>query len=136
MSDVVGYKGISFPFRIGIKGGVVTSTTNVRDIPHIIEAMTQILSTSRFERCMEFHIYSEVDTNIFEVNDESCHALLAYQVKDALSALEDRIQVQKVTITSEENTIYADITFSVTSYYDKTYNTKIKVGDANVENSY
>ena len=40
-----GFTGISFPFRVGVKGGVVMSTTNEREVPHIIEAMKQILLT-------------------------------------------------------------------------------------------
>ena len=77
-----GYTGISFPFRIGVKGGVVTSTTSTREVPHIIESMKQILRTFKYERTMEYHIYSEVDTDIFEPNDISTHTLLQYQIKD------------------------------------------------------
>ena len=86
-----GFTGISFPFRIGVKGGVVMSTTSVSDVQHIIEAMTQILGTRPMERCMEYHFKSDLDSDIFEPNDASCRTLIAYQAEEALKELEDRI---------------------------------------------
>ena len=129
-----GFTGISFPFRIGVRGGVVTSTTNVREVPHIIEAMKQILLTRPKERCMEYDFKSDIDTDIFEPNDPSCHTLIAYQVKEALKELEDRIEVISVDITSDDSYIFATINFKVL-VYDTTYSTEIKVGDINVKNS-
>lgn len=125
----MGFTGISFPFRVGVKGGVVTSTTDIRDVPHITEAMSQILATRKYERCMEYHIYSDIDTNIFDLEDNSTYTMISYQVKEALRKLEDRISVTRVDISAEENTIYATVYFTVGKYYDTTYNTKIKVGD-------
>ena len=94
-----GFTGISFPFRIGVKGGVVTSTTGIMDVQHIVEAMTQILHTRPMERCMEYHFKSEIDSNVFEPNDVSIKTLLAYQVKKALAELEDRITVDYASIS-------------------------------------
>ena len=129
-----GYTGISFPFRIGVKGGVVTSTTSTREVPHIIESMKQILRTFKYERTMEYHIYSEIDTDIFEPNDVSTHTLLQYQIKDALTRLEPRIEVADVEISSSDSTIYATIRFKVLPY-DTEYTSKLKVGESNVNNS-
>lgn len=128
-----GYTGISFPFRIGVRGGVVTSTTNAREVPHIIESMEQIVRTSRLERTMEAHIYSDIDTDLFEPNDISTHTLLSYQIKDALKRLEPRIKVKSVDISAEDNIIYATVAFKVISY-DSHYTTRFKVGEANVNN--
>lgn len=129
-----GYTGISFPFRIGVKGGVVTSTTSTREVPHIIESMKQILRTFKYERTMEFEVYSDLDTDIFEPNDVSTHTLLEYQIEDALQRLEPRIEVISVDITSENSSIYATIHFKVLSY-DTEYTSKMKVGGENVNNS-
>lgn len=129
-----GFTGISFPFRIGVKGGVVTSTTSAMDVQHIVEAMTQILRTNSMERCMEYHFKSEIDSNIFEPNDVSIRTLLSYQVKKALTELEDRISVDSVDITSEDSSVIAVISYTVLAY-NTSHTTSIKVGDMNVSNS-
>lgn len=129
-----GFTGISFPFRIGVKGGVVTSTTNSREVPHIIEAMKQILLTGSKERCMEYHFNSDLDTDIFEPNDPSSQTLIAYQIKDALKRLEDRIEVISVNITAKDSSIFATIVFKVL-VYDTTYASEFKVGELNAQNS-
>ena len=115
-----GYTGISFPFRIGVKGGVVTSTTGTREVPHIIESMKQILTTFKYERTMESHIYSEIDTDIFQMDDISTHTMLKYQIKDALKRLEPRIEVLGVSVSSDkEGSVYATVRFKALPYDDK-----------------
>ena len=129
-----GFTGISFPFRIGVRGGVVTSTTSVSDIQHILEAMEQILRTRPMERCMEYHFKSDIDQDIFEPNDASCRTLLAYQVEEALRELEDRIKVESVDVESEGSTLNAVINFTVLKY-NTVHAAKIKVGDLSVQSS-
>ena len=129
-----GFNGISFPFRISGTGGVQMSTTDVLDIPHIVEAMEQILLTRPYERKMEYHFKSDLDTLIFDPNDISARNMVAYQIKQALSQLEDRIDVINVIVTSEGSSIYATITFRVLMY-NTTYSKKIKVGDDNGKTS-
>lgn len=129
-----GFTGISFPFRIGVKGGVVTSTTSVMDVQHIIEAMEQILLTRPMERCMEYHFKSSIDYDIFEPNDASCRTLIAYQVEEALRELEDRVKVTSVEVKSEGSTIVAVIHFRVLKY-NTVHVANIKVGDLSVQNS-
>lgn len=129
-----GFTGISFPFRIGVKGGVVTSTTSVSNAQHIIEAMKQILGTRPMERCMEYHFKSEIDSDIFEPNDVSCHTLIAYQVEEALRELEDRIKVNSIDIVSEDNTINAVIHFTILAY-NTAHVANVKVGDLSVQSS-
>ena len=129
-----GFTGISFPFRIGVKGGVVTSTTNVMDVQHIIEAMKQILMTRPMERCMEYHFKSEIDYDIFEPNDASCRTLIAYQVEEALRELEDRIRVDSVDVESDGEVIIAVINFTVLKY-NTVHVANVKVGDLSVQNS-
>lgn len=125
-----GFNGISFPFRISGTGGVQMSTTDILDVPHIVEAMEQILLTRPYERKMEYHFKSDLDTLIFDPNDISARNMVAYQIKQALSQLEDRIEVINVIVTSEGSSIYATITFRVLMY-NTTYSKKIKVGDDN-----
>lgn len=129
-----GFTGISFPFRIGVKGGVVMSTTSIMDVQHIIEAITQILLTHPMERCMEYHFKSEVDSSIFEPNNVSIKTLLSYQVTEALRELEDRISVDSVDIVSEGSTVNAVIHFTVLAY-NTSYTTNVKVGDLSGSNS-
>lgn len=129
-----GFTGISFPFRIGVKGGVVTSTTSVSNAQHIIEAMKQILGTRPMERCMEYHFKSEIDSDIFEPNDASCRTLIAYQVKEALRELEDRIEVNSVNVVSEGSTINAVINFTILAY-NTAHVANVKVGDLSVQSS-
>ena len=123
-----GFKGVSFPFRIGGNGGVAMSSTDTTDVPHIIEAMEQILLTRPRERRMEYHFKSDLDTDIFEPNDISSRNLVRHQIKDALSTLEDRIEVMNVEVESQGSGIYATIYFKVLMY-NTTYSTKIKVGE-------
>lgn len=129
-----GFNGISFPFRISGTGGVQMSSTDVLDVPHIVEAMEQILLTRPYERKMEYHFKSDLDTLIFDPNDISARNMVAYQIKQALSQLEDRIEVINVIVTSEGSSIYATITFRVLMY-NTTYSKKIKVGDDNDKTS-
>lgn len=123
-----GFTGISFPFRINGKGGVTMSSTSVSDVPHIIEAIEQILLTKPRERRMEYHFKSDLDTDIFEPNDSSAKNLIEHQIREALGNLEDRIEVVNVDISSENNKIQADITFRVLMY-NTTYSSRIKVGE-------
>ncbi len=129
-----GFSGLSFPFRVSGTGGIEMSTTSVSDISHITEAIEQILLTRPRERKMEYHFKSDLDTLIFEPNDESLKSLMVYHVEEALKELEDRIDVSDVDIISEDNTIYVIITFRVL-VYDTVYTKKIKVGDVNVDSN-
>ena len=123
-----GFTGISFPFRINGKGGVTMSSTSVSDVQHIVEAMEQIILTKPRERRMEYHFKSELDTEIFEPNDSSSRCLIEHQIKEALSSLEDRIEIISVNVYSENNKVCADISFRVL-IYNTTYSSKVKVGE-------
>lgn len=129
-----GFSGLSFPFRVSGTGGIEMSTTSVSDISHITEAIEQILLTRPRERKMEYHFKSDLDTLIFEPNDESLKSLMVYHVEEALKELEDRIDVSDVDIISEDNTIYVIVTFKVI-VYDTVYTKKIKVGDVNADSN-
>lgn len=123
-----GFTGISFPFRVNSKGGIAMSTTNISDVPHIVEAIEQILQTRPNERCMEYQFKSDLDTDIFEPNDVSAHRLIEYQIRQALGVLEDRIEIVNVEVTFDNNFIMANMTFRVLKYNTQ-YTKSIKVGD-------
>ena len=110
------------------------STTSVSDVQHIVEAMEQILLTRPFERGMEPHFKSAIDSAIFSPNDESTRTLIEYQVKEALSTLEDRITILSVNVSSEDTTIYATIRFRVPSY-ESVHTTTLKVGESIVQST-
>ncbi len=136
MSTVVetGFKGISFPFRIGNKGGVVMSSTSSFEVPHILESIQQILTTKPYERGMEMGFHCSVINNVFDINNESLYQLVEYQIREALEKWEDRIEVDKVEVYGEEEFVYADITFTV-KLYSTVHETRIKVGDLIGKNS-
>lgn len=129
-----GFRGISFPFRIGVRGGVVMSSTSLLEVPHIIEAMQQILLTHPYERSMEFHFRSQVVENVFDVNGIDTQQLVAYQVKESLRELEDRVEVEDVVITEDKEKMYANITFRVLAY-NSVYNATMEVGEVSGSNS-
>jgi hypothetical protein len=118
MAKAKGYKGISFPFRIGGRGGVVMSSTSRNDVSHIEESMEQILRTRVGERVMEEYFGSDLDTQIFESNSPPTHNMIRYQIKEALDRFEDRIRVDRsdIEVYGEGNKIYAKINYFVEKY--------------------
>lgn len=139
-----GYYGISFPFRVGVKGGVAMSGTNSFAIPHIEESIIQILSTNLGERTMEYHFGSNVSVSIFDPSDESANSLIKYEIVKALEKFEPRIEVEtdaiqlkEGEITSEgnltvdglgSNSIVAIIPYKVKDYSNSTFYVKVNLG--------
>ena len=116
MSNVItGYTGISFPFRIGVKGGVVMSSTSRYEIPHIEESIIQILATRRMERWMEYHIFSDLEIFIFEPNDISLQTLFKHQLKEAMKH-DKRIKIIDISFITDNEFLDIDIHFQVESY--------------------
>lgn len=125
------FTGISFPFRIGVKGGVVMSSTNTQEVPHIIEGMKQLLLTRPMERVMEYQVKSEISTFIFDPNDASTRALIEYEAQKAIEdVMGDIVDVKSVTASSTDTSIYVLVVFKAKSYTE-TYSVNIKVGDLN-----
>lgn len=124
-----GYTGISFPFRIGNKGGVVLSTTSMNNVTHIEESIHQVLNTSLRERVMEVALGCEVDTHIFDPNVTATHNIIKYEVKEALDSQEPRIKVEldDIVVSADDSSVYIDITYLVISYGTK-YSSKIYIG--------
>lgn len=123
------FRGISFPFRLGNRGGIVMSGVTESHPHHIEESIEQILLTFKGERVMEHHIGSDIDTQIFEPNDSATHNLLKFQIAEALKEQEPRIEVtrQDITLSSEENYVYATIKYRLKAY-NTTHQITTRVG--------
>lgn len=131
MNSTSGYTGISFPFRMSIRGGVTLSTTNENDMTHIKESIRQILMTSIGERIMRPNFGSELNTVVFEPQDLSCKSLMAFLAKEALTRHEPRISITSVEVFDEGSTVYADVRYSVPKYDNRIYSERVRMGEVN-----
>lgn len=121
-------KGISFPFRIGVKGGVVMSSISDTSYLHAVESMQQIVLTKIGERAMRFNYGCDADSEIFAPNDTSSHTLLAHDIKNALNTFYgDYVEVKSVRIFGESNIIYAEVRFSLKPF-EGIVSANLKVG--------
>ena len=111
MNEIV--RGISFPFRVSVQGGATMSVANDTEITHIVEQMQQVLKTPKFERGMEYHIYSEVDSLTWEVNNPSTAVIAKYYIKDCLTRCVPLVDVEDIEIINDENVLLGIIGFSV-----------------------
>lgn len=133
-----GFKGISYPFRISNRGGVVMSTTSKHDPTHIAESIQQIFNTNFLERPMESDIYSNVTALLFEPNDVALQQVLKSRIVDDLDRLEERIECDEdsvefeVEIEDDVEYLYAYITYKIIKY-NTYYTSKIKVGEVSHE---
>ena len=129
-----GYKGISYPFRVGGQGGITLSTTSKTDATHINESIQQILGTNYLERVMESEIYSSVQMALFEPNDETLKNVIKSQICSAIRRLEERVELEESNIqlvvetTEEGEFLFAEITYKVIKYQTY-YTTTVKVGE-------
>lgn len=129
MSSKKTWVGISFPFRIGIKGGIELSKADLYDITHIEESLTQILNTDINSRVMEGYFGSNISKSIFEVNEEATHTLLKYEIVETIKMFEPRVLVSEnsIKITSEEDKLFVDIDFQLVEFKGRTYSTRIQL---------
>lgn len=133
-----GYYGLSFPFRVGVKGGLAMSGTNYLESPHISESVEQILNTKVRERVME-SIGCNLSTFIFEPTDESSVNLLKYEIVESLSEYESRISIESdgVDISVDDinsGVLNVSISYTIKDYTNATHTTTIKLGGENNEN--
>ena len=129
-----GFTGISYPFRISNRGGVVMSTTSKHDPTHIAESIRQILSTEYLERPMESDVYSTISSLLFEPNDITLQQILKNRIVSDLERLEERIECDEDGVSFEVEvedfveTLYINITYNIIRY-NTYYTSKIKVGE-------
>lgn len=140
MKDI-GYKGISYPFRINSKGGVTMSTTSNIDSTHIRESIEQVFKTNFLERPMEGgDIYTSVSMLLFEPNNMALQSVLRARIVDDLTRLDDRIEIQDegVVFTVREsdisNEVYIQLTYRIKKF-NTYYTSEIRIGDINEQDS-
>ena len=133
-----GFTGISYPFRISNRGGVVMSTTDRNDPTHISEGIEQLLNTGFLERPMESDIYTTVTSLLFEPNDIALQQVLKVRIADDLERMEERIECDSDSIEFEVveedgvEYLYANITYKIVKY-NTYYTSRIKVGETSHE---
>ena len=134
MSEV-GYKGISYPFRIGSNGGVVMSSTSKTNATHIAESVQQILNTEFLERPMESDVYTTVTSLLFEPNNDTLQQVLRTRLVNDIERLDSRVKVgyDGITFEVEEQDgieyLYVCIVYSVVKYSTSLYTARVKVGE-------
>lgn len=128
MSTFYEEKGISFPFRVSVRGGATMSVANTNSVDKIVESMQQIVLTREGERCMEYDVYSQIDKLIFNIEDDTLRQVCEYMLRDAINRLETRVTVNEVRLARDENTgiIYALVNFTVNKT-NNNYNTTLGV---------
>lgn len=102
MPNVKQYNGMSFPFRLGIRGGVATSTLEPGDLSRIRESIVQILNTYPGERVMEPSFGCKVKDYIFEPDNPTTKAVIAFEVRKAIERWEKRVEVGEISVYSAE----------------------------------
>ena len=128
MSTFYEEKGISFPFRVSVRGGATMSVANTNSVDKIVESMQQIVLTREGERCMEYDVYSQIDKLIFNIEDDTLRQVCEYMLRDAINRLETRVTVNDVRLARDEKTeiIYALVNFTVNKT-NNNYNTTLGV---------
>lgn len=108
------------------------SSTSVTAPDHINESIAQIILTQLKERPMELEVGSDVHSSIFSPNDVVTHAVLRYNIVDALTRLEPRISITEdsVAIASVDNIIFVQINY-VIKEYGTSYSQILAVGEVN-----
>lgn len=120
MATENGYSGLSFPPRLGAKGGWVMSTTSSVDVAHIKETIRTIIGTYVGERVGEPTFGSEVHEVVFSNMDITMANLLRYKITEALDIWQPLIRVNNIGINWVDETghefeggIFATIDFTV-----------------------
>lgn len=118
MGKKQGYTGISFPFRVGPRGGISMSTTKRYNMAHIEESIEQILRTRVQERVMELYFGSELDLQLFEPNDPTTHNFIAMEIVEALEELEERVEISRndIRIWGEDNIVKIELKYEVEKF--------------------
>lgn len=128
MKDLSLIKGISFPFRIGISGGVEMSRVTPQDFSHIDESIKQIIQTHKYERAMLKDFYSEVDTALFEPDNISVQTLISYEIEEALERLEPRVEIVSIDFEEVSEETIVVLTYKIPNY-ETEHILRMKVGE-------
>lgn len=109
----MGYKGVSFPFQLNNKGGILLSDTSAENPEHLSQGLIQLLSTRRNERIMEVEYFTDLEQTLFE-NDESARTMAVDIITESVSEhMDERLAVDEDDIEIEftENGMEVNITY-------------------------
>ena len=126
-------RGISFPFRIGIRGGVVMSEDTYLDLAHLKDSLHQVICTSVGERCLHPEFGSEIATSIFEPDSQSSKTMLEFQTREAIKKdLDHIVELQGITSYFKDSKAYVTLSFSSKEFENvDTEKHTIEVGEIN-----
>ena len=124
------YKGISFPFRIGGRGGIAMSGRNITEQQHIKESVMHLLGTNEFERVMNPFKGLEDLSMLFDFPDEAVKNMAIYKITEFLTLNEPRIEVKEITINTADigiketahviKVLYAEVATNIISTVEQT----------------
>jgi uncharacterized protein len=112
VSELFVGRGIAYPMRVGITGGIALTSRE----DEIVESMRLILGTSPGERPMRPDFGCPIHEHIFAPADASTTGLIAFDVRNALTRWEPRIDVLDVTVRRDDDQptlLYIDITYAI-----------------------
>lgn len=94
-------RGISFPFRIGGRGGVVMSGESYGRPLHIEEGLRQLLGTTQWERVMNPVGIEPLDIFFNDLN-ETTKNMAIFKINEAIRVYEPRVTVREIQLHKEE----------------------------------
>lgn len=103
------YKGISFPPRIGPKGGWLMSVADATETTKIKESIYLVLTTRVFERVMENRFGSRLLDSVFENANITLMNILKYQIEQALTQFEPRIKTTNIDISIDTDGVTVNV---------------------------
>lgn len=105
--------GMSYPVRLNNTGGFIVSTATGYDLRHIEESIEQILLTKRGERVMQPEFHCDIESLLFDPNDDTLKAIATYHILEALERWETRIEVKEsdIRITNDLNKVGIEVYF-------------------------
>ena len=112
MSEYFVGRGIAYPMRVSVNGGIALSS---RD-EEIAESMRLILGTSPGERPMRPDFGCPIHEHVLAPADATTTGLIAFEVRNSLTFWEPRVDVEDVTVRRDESQptlLYIDVTYTV-----------------------
>ena len=95
------YKGISFPFRIGGRGGVASSGRTNSTQHHVKECLLVLLGSKEAERVMRpYNGLAELDV-LFNNLNETTKNMIVFKVTEKIQEFEPRVSVVSIDVAEE-----------------------------------
>lgn len=97
-------RGISFPFRIGGRGGVAVSGQTVSEQQHIKESIMVLVGQIEGERVMNPSIGVEPLDIFFNNFDEATKNIIIFKLREKIALYEPRVEVNDIQIYPQDTT--------------------------------